>query len=264
MRTMLLAAGLGTRLRPLTDSIPKCLVPIREGGLYSSSSDFSPSEEDIGCSLRGKPLLQIWLERLSTVGFGPFLVNTHYLADQVEYFIAHGSFYNQVTLVHEPNLLGTAGTLLSNMAFFSGKDGLVIHADNYCTADFKAFYNAHITRPSHCLMTMMTFRTETPQTCGILELDEQGVVLKMHEKVSNPPGNLANGAIYIISPEMQSELKSSLPNVSDISTEVIPQFMGRIYTYEANGIFTDIGTFEAYDRLNRMMNSQHQSVVGKR
>mgnify|MGYP003956646267 CR=1 FL=1 len=64
MRAMLLAAGLGTRLQPITDKIPKCLVPIK-----------------------GKPLLQIWLERLAQVGIGPFLINTHYLAEQVEAFI---------------------------------------------------------------------------------------------------------------------------------------------------------------------------------
>ena len=52
MRAMLLAAGLGTRLQPITDTIPKCLVPIN-----------------------GKPLLQIWLERLTKAGIGPFLIN---------------------------------------------------------------------------------------------------------------------------------------------------------------------------------------------
>ena len=61
MRALLLAAGLGTRLRPLTDTMPKCLVPIK-----------------------GRPLLSIWLERLTQAGIGPFLINTHYLANQVE------------------------------------------------------------------------------------------------------------------------------------------------------------------------------------
>ena len=179
MRALLLAAGLGTRLRPMTDTTPKCLVPVGD-----------------------KPLLQIWLERLSEAGIGPFLINTHYLAEQVHEFIQSSPYRNQVTLVHEPKLLGTAGTLIRNLDFFQGEDALIIHADNYCLADFRAFKQAHEKRPAPCLMTMMTFQTDDPQSCGIVEVDDIGVVTGFHEKVKNPPGNLANGAIYILSKSM--------------------------------------------------------------
>jgi mannose-1-phosphate guanylyltransferase len=225
MRALLLAAGMGTRLRPLTDYIPKCLV-----------------------SIHGKPLLQIWLERLTEVHIGPFLINTHYRADQVREFIAQSAFKHYVTLIHELELLGTAGTLIANLDYFAGEDALVVHADNYCMADFSAFLKAHQNRPSQCVMTMMTFRTETPETCGILELDAQGVVVKMHEKASNPPGNLANGAIYILSAELLMEMKEHFANITDISTELIPSLMGKIYTFETRDTFLDIGTPEAYAR----------------
>ena len=76
----------------------------------------------------------------------------------MEDFIEKGVFKNQVTLVHEPKLLGTAGTLINNLDFFQGGDGLFIHTDNYCLADFNSFVRAHKNRPSHCVMTMMTFR----------------------------------------------------------------------------------------------------------
>ena len=137
MKVLLLAAGLGTRLRPLTDFTPKCLVPIK-----------------------GQALLGIWLDRLTAAGFGPFLINTHYLSEQVNEFIAASGHAAHVTLVSEPILRGTAGTLIDNLDFFEGQDGLVIHADNYCLADFHAFLKAHQTRPSHCEMTMMTFMVE--------------------------------------------------------------------------------------------------------
>jgi mannose-1-phosphate guanylyltransferase len=227
MRAILLAAGFGTRLRPLTDTLPKCLVPIQ-----------------------GKPLLQIWLERLSSAGIGPYLANTHYLADQVEAFIKEGQFSDRVTLVYEERLLGTAGTLLANMDFFQGDDGLLAHADNYCMADLSAFMLAHQQRPAGCVMTMMTFLTDRPEACGIVELDERGVVIRMHEKVLNPPGNLANGAIYIISPAMQTELRQQLPSATDFSTEVLPHFMGRIYSYRTHSTFMDVGTPDAYALLN--------------
>jgi mannose-1-phosphate guanylyltransferase len=231
MRTMLLAAGLGSRLKPITDITPKCLVPIK-----------------------GKPLLQIWLERLNEIDIGPFLINTHYLAEKVNNFVNSSPFSKQITLTYEANLLGTAGTILSNMDFFSGEDALVIHADNYCSEDLREFINAHANRPSHCLMTMMIFETDTPNNCGIVEIDHQGIVINMHEKVNDPPGNLANGAIYIFSSELLTSLATNCPHISDISNEVIPRYFGKIYTYQTNDVFLDIGTPETYAQVNNLKN----------
>jgi len=230
MRAILLAAGYGTRLRPLTNSMPKCLVPIH-----------------------GKPLLGIWLERLSDAGMGPFLVNTHYLAEQVQEFVGASPYSDMVTLVHEPTLLGTAGTLMANLDFFKGEDGLLIHADNYCLADFREFVNTHRQRPPECLMTVMAFRTPTPSTCGILELDERGVVVGFHEKVANPPGDLASGAIYLLSSEFLAMARHEFTMVNDFSTEVLPALIGKIFNYETQSIFIDIGTVEMYQKANNLL-----------
>nr|VFJ52795.1 MAG: mannose-1-phosphate guanylyltransferase [Candidatus Kentron sp. FM]VFJ65985.1 MAG: mannose-1-phosphate guanylyltransferase [Candidatus Kentron sp. FM]VFK08932.1 MAG: mannose-1-phosphate guanylyltransferase [Candidatus Kentron sp. FM] len=227
IRAILLAAGFGTRLRPLTDTVPKCLVPIK-----------------------GKPLLEIWLERLSQAGLGPFLVNTHYLADQVAAFIQVSPYRDRVKLVYEQDLLGTAGTLIANLDFFQGGDGLLIHADNYCLADFPAFVAAHRRRPPECVMTMMVFRTDSPSSCGIVELDQRRVVAGFHEKSADPPGNLANGAVYILSAELIKEMGRDLVHARDFSTQIVPRFTGRIYTHETTGTFLDIGTPESYKRAN--------------
>jgi mannose-1-phosphate guanylyltransferase len=228
MRAMLLAAGLGTRLGPLTDSMPKCLVPIKS-----------------------QPLLGIWLERLTHAGIGPFLINTHYLARQVESFIEACPYRDQIRLVNELELRGTAGTLIANMEFFQDEDGLLIHADNYCLADFTAFQQAHRNRPPKCLMTMMTFRTADPTSCGIVELDELGVVIGFHEKTPKPPGNLANGAIYILSSELLKRLATDLHTVKDFSTEVLNGFVGYIFSYETSEVFLDVGTPETYEQANK-------------
>ena len=227
MRALLLAAGLGTRLRPITDTTPKCLVPIH-----------------------GQALLAIWLQRLAQAGIGPFLVNTHYLSGQVNAFVESSPYRQDILLVHERDLLGTAGTLLANLDFFAGTDGLLIHADNYCLADFSAFLQAHRSRPPECLMTMMTFRTDAPSSCGIVELDARGVVEGFHEKVANPPGNLANGAVYILSAELLRRLGSDLRSVTDFSTEVLSLLVGKIYSYDTAATFLDIGTPENYAKAN--------------
>ena len=227
MRAILLAAGLGTRLRPITDTTPKCLVLIN-----------------------GQELLAIWLNRLAEARIGPFLVNTHYLSGQVDDFVEASPYRNDISLVHERNLLGTAGTLVANLDFFGDSDGLLIHADNYCLADFSAFLQSHLNRPPECVLTMMTFRTDTPSSCGIVELDVRGVVVGFHEKVANPPGNLANGAVYILSAELLQRLGSDLRGVTDFSTEVLNRFVGKIYSYETAATFLDIGTPENYAKAN--------------
>ena len=227
MRAILLAAGFGTRLRPVTDTIPKCLVPIH-----------------------GKPLLQIWLERLSAAGVESFLINMHYLSEQVVEFINESEFRDQVELVHEPDLLGTAGTLVNNIDFFHGEDGLLIHADNYCLADFSKFFYAHQQRPNKCLITMMTFRTDEPSSCGIVELDDKNVVIEFYEKVESPPSDLANGAVYILSHDLIELLKKEYSNIVDISAELLPTLINKIYSHEINEKFVDIGTPERYEQAN--------------
>ena len=231
----MLAAGLGTRLRPLTSNTPKCLVPIN-----------------------GVPLMQIWLERLSAAGIGPFLVNTHYLQDQVAKFVAQSAFKSQVQLVEEVTLLGTAGTLLANREFFSNEDGMLLHADNYCLANFPRFIAAHEDRSKNCLMTMMTFTSDRPQQCGVVELDSSGVVVDFHEKVNNPPSSIANAAAYILSAEMIRELNG----VTDFSTEVIRQYLGKIQSYHIRETLIDVGTLESYHQACAVALKQNKELEG--
>ena len=227
MRAILLAAGFGTRLRPITNTVPKCLLLIK-----------------------GRPLLGVLLKQLKECQVGPFLVNTHYLSKQIEKFIKNSNFNTEVELVYEPKLLGTAGTLMENLDFFKDDDGMIMHADNYCLADFKAFVEAHNHRPLGCLMTMMTFTTSEPHSCGIVELDDQGVVTGFYEKVKNPPGNIANGAIYILSRELITILKTDFKDCKDFSKQILPKMLGKIFTYETKDFFIDIGTETNYKKAN--------------
>ncbi|NCO01835.1 MAG: nucleotidyltransferase family protein [Epsilonproteobacteria bacterium] len=223
MRALLLAAGLGTRLRPITDTVPKCLVPID-----------------------GKPLLGYWLENLSKAGVNEFLINTSYLSEQVEVFIKENPHAKKVTLVYEEELLNTGGTLLANRDFFKEEPFMLVHADNLSFCDFKAFIAAHVNRPSGCEITMMSFKTDNPSACGIVELDEVGVVQKFHEKVENPPSNLANGAVYICEPNVLKFIESLGKKEVDFSLDVLPHFMGKISTFLNEVYHRDIGTPQSY------------------
>lgn len=226
MKAILLAAGLGTRLKPITDSIPKCLVPIK-----------------------GTPLLGIWLKNLDKNNIGPYLINTHYLSEQVNSFISNSEFHESVEIANETKLLGTAGTLKKNIGFFGGNDGMLIHADNYCLANFQEFVAAHHSRPIGCLMTMMTFKTDNPSACGVVELNKDNVVTNFFEKQPNPPGNIANGAIYILSKELINQFLTTFRDAVDFSNDVIPSLLGKIYSYETKRQLIDIGTIENYNKV---------------
>jgi mannose-1-phosphate guanylyltransferase len=225
MKALLLAAGLGTRLRPITNTTPKCLVRIHD-----------------------KPLLDYWFDLLFSAGIERALVNTHWLAEEVEKHVAGSRWQNRVDTVYEPELLGTGGTVVANRAYFAGKDFLLAHADNLTEFDVPAFIEAHRKRPRGCVMTMLTFQTDDPRSCGILTLDEQGVVQEFHEKVENPPGNLANAAVYIVGSEIVDLAVSLNKPFVDLSTEVIPQFLGRIFAVETQGYHRDIGNLKALER----------------
>ncbi len=222
MRAVLLAAGLGTRLRPLTLTVPKCLVPIN-----------------------GTPLLDIWLSHVFEAGIERALVNTHWLAEAVAAHVAASPWADRVDLVHEPELLGTGGTVVANRAWLGAGPYMLAHADNLTDFDVPAFRRAHERRPAGCAITMLAFRTDMPETCGILGIDEANVVATFHEKVKNPPGNLANAAVYICEPEVTAFMAGLKKPFVDFSTEVIPYFLGRILAVETRGYHRDIGSPEA-------------------
>jgi mannose-1-phosphate guanylyltransferase len=245
MKAIVLAAGFGTRLRPLTNTIPKCLVPVG-----------------------GQPLLGHWLDKLRHLGVASALVNTHYLADQVHQFVdcweasegdpgTAGGKAMAIAISHEPTLLGTAGTLLSNIDFFRNPPwcgtGLLIHADNFTPDGLQGLISAHHIRDPDCLLTMLTFSADNPSQCGIVECDERGVVNAFHEKVQAPPGRRANGAVYVFGQEFLSWLTENHPSAQDFSTEVLPLCVHRIQAWHTDQPYIDIGTPEALSTARALL-----------
>lgn len=222
MKALLLAAGFGTRLRPITDNVPKCLVPIH-----------------------GKPLLGYWLDLLLPSAIERVLVNTHYLPDAVRNFVQASDWRDQIDLVHEEALLGTGGTVVANRDYFQGEAFMVAHADNLTRFDPTAFLKAHASRPKGVVITMMTFDTDVPQSCGIVELDKHGIVIAFHEKQKNLPGRRASAAVYLFEPEVAEFMAGLNKQAFDISLDVIPHFLGKIHTFHNSDYHRDIGSPES-------------------
>ncbi len=226
-RALLLAGGEGTRLRPLTLTTPKCLVPIR-----------------------GTPLLGIWFDLLFKAGIARALVNTSYLPDQVTAFCKASPWASRIDLVHETALLGTAGTLRTNADYFAGGTFFMAHADNLSRFSVEDFFAAHAARPEGCEGTMMTFKTSRPKDCGIVEMDSRGVAVAIHEKVENPPGDLANAAVFILEPTIFRAL-GDVPLATDFCRDIVPRLAGRWFTFPNTVYHRDIGSPESYARAQQ-------------
>ena len=219
MKAIILAAGLGTRLRPITLTTPKCLVPIN-----------------------GVPLLELWLRQCERAGVDAVLVNTHHLADRVEEFVAARRGV-PVTLAYEPELLGSAGTLAANWSFVDGDESfLVIYADNLTTfpvADLISFHATH-----DRLASMALFRSPNPSACGVVEMDASGLVTGFEEKPANPRGNLANAGLYVFRHGVCAFLPAEVP--ADVGRSLMPALVGQSKGLPIDGYFIDIGTLENY------------------
>jgi len=226
MNAILLAAGYGTRLLPITKNTPKCLVKINNDNL-----------------------LNIWIKKLVSAKVNDILVNTHYLSDQVENFLKKNLHTRKIKIFKEKELLGTAGTLIANLNFYKKEDGLLIHADNYCAENLNFLIDAHKKRPKECLMTMLTFECNDPLSCGIVQVNNKGIVVNFYEKSNLDKGQIANGAVYILSPEFIEIIKTKYSKAKDFSNEIIKNFLGRIYTYKTKKYFADMGTPEEYKNI---------------
>jgi mannose-1-phosphate guanylyltransferase len=222
MKAFLLAAGLGTRLRPITDSTPKCLV-------------------DIG----GRSLLDIWLDTLAAAGVDEVLLNTHHLASLVEAHVARRTAPPAVRLSHEPVLLGSAGTLLAGRDFVADEElFLAVNADNLTDFDVRVLVEAH--RASGAVATLTVFRAPRPTECGIVEVYE-GRMVGFVEKPADPPGDLANAGMYAFHPAVLEEIHGPLPR--DIGFDLLPRLVGRAATVALqDSYFLDIGTAAALER----------------
>ena len=219
MKAIILAAGLGTRLRPITETTPKCLVPIN-----------------------GVPLLELWLRECERAGVDGVLVNTHHLAERVEEFVAARRGV-PVTLAYEPVLLGSAGTIAANWDFVDDAESfLVVYADNLTTFALSELIAFHATHER--IASMALFRSPNPSACGVVELDAAGLVTGFWEKPANPRGNLVNAGLYVFRREVRPYLPATVP--ADVGGSLMPALVGRAMGLPIHGYFVDIGTLENY------------------
>jgi len=232
MKAFLLAAGKGTRLSPLTDSTPKCLMAIDE-----------------------KPLLEIWIDLFEQNGVTEVLINTHHLSEAVERFVESLHTPVNIKTVYEKTLLGSGGTVLVNRNFVKNEENFIIaYADTLTNINLLDMVEHHRRfRKKGGIMTMGLFHAPDPSACGIAELDSEQKIVTFMEKPENPSGNLANGGIYVTSNEIFSFFPESVPNGSilDFGFHILPKLAGRMYGYQILDYLKDIGTIDLLEAARK-------------
>jgi mannose-1-phosphate guanylyltransferase len=232
MKAVLLVAGLGTRLRPLTEITPKCLLPIG-----------------------GKPLLQIWLDKLVASGVQEVLINTHWLSGEVELYIAQieKSINIAITPFYEPVLLGSAGTLAANRDWLSiSRDPFyIIYGDNLCWVDLTEMNHYHCHHEFS--FTLGVFRTTHPEKCGIVETDRNDVVISFEEKPAEPKTDIAAAGIYMADRRIFDVFptpSAKKSDVLDLGFDILPRLIGQMKCFNV-GECIDIGTHASYQKAKQ-------------
>lgn len=230
MDAILLAAGFGKRLRPLTNRVPKCMV-----------------------SIGGITLVDIWIYFLIKNNFKNIIINTHWLHKKVERHLKNHKFKNYIKISYEKKILGTARTIKKNLKFLKSKNNILIaHADNLAIFNFKNFLKSHQRKDKKLFASILAFRTDTPETCGIMRINNKKILKEFHEKKKENFGNLANGAIYLMDKKAIDLIKKNTnKNNNDLSKNIIPQFIDRANIYETTGYIRDIGNLKSLAIANK-------------
>lgn len=231
MKALILAAGEGTRLRPLTLTRPKPMLPI--GGV---------------------PLLELWLRLLARHNVRDIAINLHYKPDVVTSYFGAGERWNvRLTYSYEEQILGTAGAVRRLQSFLDERF-FVLYGDVLTDLDLTALASFHAQRQA--AVTAALYRVARPWECGIVEMDGSGRIRRFVEK---PPrdqvfSDLANAGAYVMEPDLIAAIPPD--TFYDFGHDVFPDLLARdvpIYGYPiaADDYLLDIGSPDKYEQAQR-------------
>jgi mannose-1-phosphate guanylyltransferase len=196
-------------------------------------------------AIDGRPLLDIWLVAFDRAGVDEVLVNLHHLPDVVSHHLAARTGPPTVRTFFEPELLGSAGTLLANRWWVEDEEFfLACYADNLTSFDLRSLIDSH--RDHGTVATLTVFHSQNPSAGGVVELDPDGRVIGFVEKPTEPVSDLTNAGMYAFHPSVLDHIDGVPPK--DIGYDLLPRLVGRAQAVLVEGYFRDIGTPDAYRR----------------
>ena len=215
MKAMVLAAGLGTRLRPITYEIPKPMVPVLD-----------------------RPVMAHILGSLQRQGFDEVIANLHYFPDAVR-----GYFGDRIEYRYEEELLGTAGGVRNVADFFGDDPVVVVSGDALTDIDLRALVDRH--RGAGGIATLTVKKVPDTREYGVVIHDEDGRVQGFQEKPdpAEALSDLGNCGIYCFSPEIFDFFPDADP--VDWAQDVFPVLLDNdvpFYVHEIDSYWNDVGS----------------------
>ncbi len=230
MKAIILAAGLGTRLRPLTDVTPKVMLPIG-----------------------GKPLLEHHIENLKKFNITDIGINLFYLPKVIESYFGNGNRLGvNLHYTREDNILGTSGSINLFRDWLEDDDFMVIYGDNFCELDYQKIIDTYHNLQD-CSGLIGLNHSEIIIGKGLVKIDDSSKILSFVEKPDNPENfntDLVNAGIYMFPNSILDYIPKS--GFSDFSYDIFPQVLRAnksLYGYIINEPLVDIGTLEAYKKI---------------
>ncbi len=242
MRAMILAAGRGERLRPLTDRIPKPLI-------------------DVG----GKPLIHHTLGYLKRCGVEEVVINLHHLGEQIQAFVGDGSRWGLTVFYSlERRLLGTGGGIQKSAHYLTQEAFVVINSDILLDLDLREVHRFH--RENNGTVTLVLRRDPEVERYGVIEVDGHHQVKQMLGKLPIPPAprkKLMFTGVHILEPDVfkQMPYQGEAFSIVDVYLKML-QAGERILGYEMNRFWADLGTPERYEDVKRRLESGDLDVEG--
>ena len=229
MQAVIIAGGKGTRLRPLTYSNPKPMLPLLE-----------------------RPFLDWMVDRCRQVGITDILINIHYQAGQIQDYFGDGSQHGvKIRYVEENEPLDTAGSMKLAEPYFTGDPLLVFNADILTDLNLEALIEAHTSSGADATLTLA--RVDDPTAFGLVELGEGGSddckpVLAFREKpTAEEAAKLAidtvNAGTYVINPEVFAQYEANKP--LSFERTVFPDILSQgksMMGFVWDGYWLDLGT----------------------
>lgn len=229
MKAMILAAGEGRRLRPLTLTRPKPMLPIG-----------------------GRPLLEHNIRLLRAHGIREIAINLHYLPQAITDYFGDGKKWDvALHYSYEETLLGSAGALKKIESFFD-ETSVVLYGDLFTTVNLEPLIERH--RALGAQVTMAVHEVDNPQEKGVVLLDDQGWVKRFVEK----PGpdhifsNLVNAGVYVLEPDVLSWIPPGTPY--DFGHHLFPWLLEngkRLAGHPIDDLLIDIGNPASYERAQQ-------------
>lgn len=229
IKAMVLAAGLGTRLRPLTELISKPMAPIVN-----------------------KPVMEHIIELLVEHNFKDIICNLHWYPEAIKNYFGDGSKWGvNITYSYEEELLGTAGGVKNVEEFFEGNTLLVLSGDALTDIDLKDLVRFHKKRRG--IATLVLTRVEDSSQFGVALMDENKRIYGFQEKPlsGQAKSNLANSGIYVFEYEIFKYMPKGV--FLDFARDLFPELLKRdipYFGYEHNRYWNDVGSLEEYQQGN--------------